>query len=372
MQGDGSGHESNLLDRIFETSPTGIVVLTPDGSITRCNDRAEELLELEESNIEGKTYVEPEWTFTDEAGEPVPESEHPFVRVRDSQGPIFGQEFRMERPHADPVYLSISGAPIVEDGEVTRLVFAFEDVSERRERERDLEVMTRQLEVLNRVVRHDIRNEMAVILGFVQTAAEAVEDPTASEYLERALQAGEHVVSITKASRDLMDVVTASEPPELGAIELEPVLSEEIAMVREANLDASIEIEGSIPDVSVRATELVDSVFRNLLTNSIVHNDTDEPTVTVSATTEDRTLRVEIADNGPGIPDDQKWTVFGKGKAGLESESTGIGLYLVENLVSQFDGDVWVEDNEPRGAVFVVELQLAGSEEGTDGDAPPA
>ncbi|MDZ7849465.1 MAG: ATP-binding protein [Halodesulfurarchaeum sp.] len=364
MQGDDSGPESNLLDRIFETSPTGIVVLTPDGSITRCNDRAEELLGLSESDIEGKTYAEPEWTFTDEAGEPVPESGHPFVLVRDSQGPIFGQEFRMERPHADPVFLSISGAPIVSDGAVERLVFAFEDVSERRERERELEIMTRQLEVLNRVVRHDIRNEMAVILGFVETAADAVDDPTASEYLERALQAGEHVVSITKAARDLMDVVTASEPPELGAIEIEAVLEEELAMVREANPAAMIEIDGSIPDVSVRATELVDSVFRNLLTNAIVHNDSEEPTVTVSATTDDGTFRVEIADNGPGVPDDQKWKIFGKGEAGLDSGSTGIGLYLVESLVSQFDGDVWVEDNEPRGAVFVVELQLADSEAG--------
>ncbi|MFB6086776.1 MAG: sensor histidine kinase [Halodesulfurarchaeum sp.] len=359
METDDSGPDSKLLDRIFETSPTGIVVLTPDGSITRCNDRAEELLGLEESDIEGMTYAEPEWTFTDEAGEQVPESAHPFVQVRDSGGPIFGQEFRMERPHADPVYLSISGAPIVESGEVKRLVFAFEDVSDRRERERELEVMTRQLEVLNRVVRHDIRNEMAVILGFIETAADVVDDPMAAEYLDRAQRAGEHVVSITKAARDLMDVVTASEPPDLDAIEIRPILEEEIGMVREANPEATIGIDGSIPDVTVRATELLDSVFRNLLTNAIVHNDIEERKVTVSARTEDGILRVEIADNGPGIPDEEKWKIFGKGERGLDSESTGIGLFLVENLVTQFDGDVWVEDNEPRGAVFVVELRIA-------------
>jgi PAS domain S-box-containing protein len=361
MNAEGLGPEPQLLDRIFETSPTGIVVLTPEGSITRCNDRAEELLGLAEADIEGKTYEEPEWTFTDEAGEPVPESEHPFVQVRDSMGPIFGQEFRMERPHDDPIFLSISGAPIVSNGEVERLVFAFEDVSDRRERERELEVMTRQLEVLNRVVRHDIRNEMAVLLGFIETAADAVEDPDASAYLDRAAQAGEHVVSITKAARDLMDVVTASEPPELDAIEIRPILEEEIDLVREGNPDATVEIEGSIPAVSVRATELVDSVFRNLLTNAIVHNDKPEPAVTVAATTEDDLLRVSVADNGPGIPDEKKWAVFGKGEVGLDSDSTGIGLYLVESLVAQFDGDVWVEDNEPEGAVFVVELEIAES-----------
>lgn len=109
MQPDAPGPDSQLLDRIFETSPTGIVVLTPEGSITRCNDRAEELLDMAESDIEGKRYEEPEWRFTDPTGEPVSESEHPFIRVRDSMGPIFGQEYRMERPHADPIHVSISG-----------------------------------------------------------------------------------------------------------------------------------------------------------------------------------------------------------------------------------------------------------------------
>ncbi|MDR5656578.1 PAS domain-containing sensor histidine kinase [Halodesulfurarchaeum sp. HSR-GB] len=355
---DRTSSDSQLLDRIFETSPTGLVVLAPEGEITRCNDRAEQLLGLEESEIEGKRYVEPEWTFTDEDGNPVPESAHPFVRVRDSGGPIFGQVYRMERPHADPIVVSISGAPITADGTVTRIVFAFEDITERRERERELEVMTRQLEVLNRVVRHDIRNEMAVVLGSIETAADRVSDPDTITNLERAQQAGDHVVSITKTARDLMEVVTATEPPELDPIQVAPILEEEVAMVREGNPDATVRIEGSIPSVSVRGTELLDSVFRNLLSNAVDHSDQEAPTVTVSASVQDDRLRVSVADDGPGIPEAQKWSIFGKGDRGLESDGTGIGLYLVENLVTQFGGDVWVEDNEPRGAVFVVELDI--------------
>ncbi|MEF8772629.1 two-component system sensor histidine kinase NtrB [Halodesulfurarchaeum sp.] len=359
MHSDLPGSNSQLLDRIFETSPTGIVVLTPEGSITRCNDRAEQLLDMAESDIEGKQYEEPEWTFTDPTGKSLAESEHPFVRVRDSMAPIFGQEYRMERPHAEPIHVSISGAPIVEEGTVERLVFAFEDVSDRHEREQELEDMTRQLEVLNRVVRHDIRNEMVVILGYVETAADEVSDPDVSDYLDRAHQAWEHVVSITKAAKELMNVVTRSEPPELAAISVKPILEEELAMVCEANPDATVQIDGSVPDVEVRATELLESVFRNLLTNAIVHHDRADPTVTVSASESDGHLHVSIADDGPGIPDDQKWKIFGKGQSGLESEGTGIGLHLVENLIAQFEGDVWVEDNEPRGSVFVVALALA-------------
>ena len=48
--------------------------------------------------------------------------------------------------------------------------------------------------------------------------------------------------------------------------------------------------------------------------------------------------------------------IFGKGSMGPESPGTGVGLYLVHMLVEQYGGEVWVQDNDPTGAVFVVEL----------------
>jgi signal transduction histidine kinase len=103
------------------------------------------------------------------------------------------------------------------------------------------------------------------------------------------------------------------------------------------------------------------SVFRNLLNNAVQHSDRDEPTVVVSAETEagGDWVVVRVADDGPGIPADRKETVFGKGEKGLESEGTGLGLYLVYTLVDHYGGSVWIEDNDPRGSVFVVRLRLA-------------
>jgi signal transduction histidine kinase len=57
------------------------------------------------------------------------------------------------------------------------------------------------------------------------------------------------------------------------------------------------------------------------------------------------------------VPDAKKKAIFGKVEKGLESGVTGIGLYLVDQLVDAYDGTVQVEDNEPEGAVFVVELE---------------
>jgi signal transduction histidine kinase len=108
---------------------------------------------------------------------------------------------------------------------------------------------------------------------------------------------------------------------------------------------------------------MLSSVFRNLLKNAVQHNDTDDPEVTVSATTGDGTVEVAVADNGPGVPDERKEEIFGQGEKGLESSGTGIGLYLVRTLVERYGGDVRVEDNDPEGSVFVVRLP-------TDGERP--
>jgi len=81
--------------------------------------------------------------------------------------------------------------------------------------------------------------------------------------------------------------------------------------------------------------------------------------VTVTVERTESSLEIRIADNGPGVPDSQKEEIFGKGNNGLESEGTGVGLYLVDSLMDSYDGSVWVEDNDPDGAVFVVQFEVA-------------
>jgi signal transduction histidine kinase len=65
---------------------------------------------------------------------------------------------------------------------------------------------------------------------------------------------------------------------------------------------------------------------------------------------------VRVADDGPGIPDEHGAQLFSADTKGLDSDGTGMGLYLVERLIDIYGGEVRVEDNTPRGAVFVVEL----------------
>jgi signal transduction histidine kinase len=76
---------------------------------------------------------------------------------------------------------------------------------------------------------------------------------------------------------------------------------------------------------------MISSMFRNLLKNAVQHNDKEVAEMIVSATDREDTVTVTIADNGPGVHDSQKETVFGKGERRLDSSGTGIRLHLVNN-----------------------------------------
>lgn len=241
-----------------------------------------------------------------------------------------------------------------EDGTEPIDIGVITDITKLKESERQLQQQRDNLEILNQIVRHDIRNDLQLVLAYAEMLHDSAADDD-REYARQILEAGRDAVDITDTARDVTEVMLQSEA-DLAPIGLRMPLERQVDEVRMLHERAVITVEGPIPDVRVRADEMLGSVFRNLLTNAILHNDKEIPTVTVSTSVTDRAVRVRIADNGPGIPDELKEQIFEEGERGLESSGSGLGLYLVETLVDRYEGDVWVEDDDPEGSVFVVEL----------------
>ncbi len=261
--------------------------------------------------------------------------------------------------------------PISETGERDTIQFISREITQQKRREQQLETKTEELAVINRIVRHDINNDVQLLLGLADGVAAHV-DEEGEEYVQRIDDTCDHIAELTSIARSFVDSLEGDGQIDLEPVAVASVLDREIEKKRATFEDATISVEEEIPDVSVRANELLSSVFGNLLSNAVRHNDADDPRVTVSAEVEKGSLRVSVADNGSGIPDDRKDDVFGKGEMGPKSPGTGIGLYLVHKLVEQYGGTVWVEDGEgrsddqPSGAVFVVELPVHAQREESD------
>lgn len=246
-------------------------------------------------------------------------------------------------------------APITSvDGEIHRFVAVNIDITERKERERNLKL-------LNQVVRHDIRNQLQLILAYTDRL-QTTDGNGDDEYVEKILETVHDAVEITTTARDVTEILLQSEE-DLHPVRVSAMLEDEIEDIRATYDSAVIAIEGQLQNHSVRADEMLRSVFRNVLTNAIQHNDKDVPEVTVSATSDDGRELVQVADNGPGIPDDRKTEIFEQGESTLDSDGTGLGLYLVETLVGRYGGEVHVEDNDPAGTIFTVALPVVDTAE---------
>jgi PAS domain S-box-containing protein len=243
-------------------------------------------------------------------------------------------------------------APVLDDeGDVERFVAVNHDVTELKRRERNLRL-------LNQVLRHDVRNDLQLVVAYTELLADECDEDVHDD-VEMVLESADHAVELTRTARDLADAMLADDRSN-QRVSLRRLLDEEVGDVRSSYADATVTVDGTIPAVSVQADEMLGSVFRNVLKNAIQHNDKAVPEVTVSVTVDEPNAVVRIADNGPGISDDQKADIFAEGEQRLESQGSGLGLYLVRTLVDGYGGDVWIEDNDPEGAVFGVELPLAG------------
>ena len=96
----------------------------------------------------------------------------------------------------------------------------------------------------------------------------------------------------------------------------------------------------------------------HVLSNGIIHNDSDRPRIELDVTVGEERVLLSIADNGPGIPDERKDLVFGREETDQLHYENGFGLIFVKNVVEDGDGESWIEDNEPRGSVFKIALDL--------------
>jgi signal transduction histidine kinase len=142
------------------------------------------------------------------------------------------------------------------------------------------------------------------------------------------------------------------------------LLNDLVTEIEEKHPNAHIHLseKGDIPNIQGDLSGLT-SVFINLLENAIKYSK-DTPSIQVSIERVDEHIEIAIADEGIGIPDKEKKEVFSKFyRVGNEdtrsTKGTGLGLYIVCELVNMHGGSIQIRDNYPKGTVMSVCLPLA-------------
>jgi signal transduction histidine kinase len=237
---------------------------------------------------------------------------------------------------------------------------AMSNIRSRRRLERarqDLETRKEMVEMYDRLLRHDIGNDLQVIAGFAEVLASRVDGDESAEYAEKIQRTANNSADLIDRVGDLVSTLEAQDEPEPR--DLRPVLADTVAEVTASYESLSVEFDPGDFEYRVYAGDLLDSVFSNVLSNAAVHN---EGAVSVRVYAEEPgpdTVVVGMADDGTGIPEDVRDELFEMGVRGPDSGGSGFGLGFVRALTESYGGSVAVGESSDGGADFRVTLDRA-------------
>lgn len=332
---------NRLLSTLFETLPVGVTVLDTDGRIVRANRRAEELLGLTMSETSDRTYEAPEWQIIDEDGEPVPDSELPFARVRDTGESVFDYEHGIRWPDGTERWLSVNATPLPTTGDaLERVVAAITDVTEQREHEQTIEQQNERLEKFASVVSHDLQSPLTVAQGRLELARENPD----SEHLDAIGRAHERMDVLIE---DVLTLAREGQPvSDVESVSLPTVVNR---CWRNVETDAAtllVETDSRIQADASRLKQLLE----NLIRNAVEHGG-DEVTVRFGDLADGSGFYVE--DDGVGIPDDERDRIFDAGYT-TTTDGTGLGLDIVTEIVDAHGWEIRVTAGQDGGARFEI------------------
>ena len=218
------------------------------------------------------------------------------------------------------------------------------------DRDRELQRERNRLEFMNRLLRHNMLNSLNVVNARLDLLDGRV-DYEVHDDLAVATDRTQEMIDFVQTVRKVTNVIGRGGEQELEPRPLDDVLESRVVGAQRTYPDAEYHLE-SLPSVDVAADELLGEPLDNILLNAVQHNPDPNPQIWIDATVGDTCVEVTVADNGPGIPDDQKAAVFDRKSRDFHDPGSGFGLYLVSEIMSSYGGDITVEDNDRGGATF--------------------
>lgn len=230
--------------------------------------------------------------------------------------------------------------------------------SRRRQARIEASQLNQKITVLNRVLRHDIRTRGNIISGYAKAVNEKC--PNHHEEIEDIIEQVDKIVKIGDQAKEMEDILREeTQDPEV--IDIVPLIKTSCAGVRQEYPTANI--SATLPETQlVIAHPLVKSALNNIVENAIEHNNKPTPEVRISCDTLFKNgtqyMEIQIADNGPGIPQNEIEVL----ESGYETELnhlSGLGLWMVNWTVTNSSGTIRFESNEPEGSIVSLQFKTA-------------
>ncbi|MFO7833517.1 MAG: PAS domain S-box protein [Halohasta sp.] len=330
---------------IVERLEDPIMLQDTDGQFLLVNDALCEFAGLSAEELEG----DDEYAFMDEPTARTIERQKRLVHWTE-QPVSYSVTPTFEHSRREAVFYTSRYPYYDEDGELAGTLAICRDIT-------DLDERTRQLQVLDNILRHNIRNSLNVIYGRGEQLRAAV-DGELETAAEAVVETADDLLTTSEKSHKITQIL--GDETAIRRIDLSRRLNRIAATV--ASEWPAVELSVSAPDdVVVTAIPAIESALEELVKNAAAHNDHETPQVEVTVTVDGEMADVRIADNGPGILEFDREVLESGTATGALTHGSGLGLWLVYWVVKRSNGDLSVADREPRGTAVTVSLPVVST-----------
>lgn len=227
--------------------------------------------------------------------------------------------------------------------------------AEAEERLTEAQELTKLLSINQRVLRHNIRNELSVALGYLERL-EAAED--AEEVAEDARVIRTHLEALLETSNRTRRIIDVWQTDDVEEFDLSTMIREQLAEISEQNPDAVVTTD--LPTACrVTAHTALPLAFEEAIRNAITHNPSDVGLDIRVHPIDEEMVRILISDTGGGIPRSEREILENPRETPLE-HTEGVGLWMIYWIVTRSGGTVEFTENEPRGTTIRIELPRNG------------
>ncbi|MBL7179492.1 MAG: ATP-binding protein [Pseudomonadota bacterium] len=336
------------MEIVLKNVSAGVVTLDAEGIITTMNKSAERMLNLRSEEIINRSYTE------------LLNGQHLKLAEDIMENLSFSRDDAVELP----LRVTIGGSPLSfilhvnalkdDTGQHMGIVIVFDDLTELEKGQR----MAAWREVARRIA-HEVKNPLTPITLSAQRLkrkySEQINQPVFDECTRTIMDHVELIRNLVDEFSTFARFPTANPKP----CDLPPIIEETLALYKEGHPNISFEfsVKDDIPQLNLDRQQ-IKRVMINLVDNAIsAIKEQGSISVTITNDSILKIARIEVADDGDGISDEDKTRLF-EPYFSTKKSGMGLGLTIVSTIVADHNGMIRVQDNQPRGAKFVIELPI--------------
>jgi len=216
-----------------------------------------------------------------------------------------------------------------------------------------------QLRVLNRVLRHNLRNDMSVIIAYSDAMLHSDADEPTKARVRKVRRTAHNLIETSEHAQTIYDEMLDGENRQRRPADIVTVV--ERAAVRLRSDFPGSTVETQLPEQAWALDgDSVSIIMDELCRNALMHNDWPEEDrmviLAVEGGVDDGEVRLTISDNGPGLPEFERDLLTGEIEGTSIEHGSGLGLWVVSWLVDHLDGSLSITYRDERGTSITVTI----------------